>query len=112
MKKFNQRKPTQKELDAMDNFDRPLRPQPKPPAGGMGMRLEDENIEGYVSEAERRMMQGNMPEMKKGGKVKMHKMPGGKMMKDSDMKKKMMNKGGMVRGQGAAIRGTKFKGIF
>ena len=25
--------------------------------------------------------------MKKGGKVKMHKMPGGKMMKDSDMKK-------------------------
>jgi len=112
MKKFNQRKPTQKELDAMDNFDRPLRPQPKPPAGGMGMRLEDENIEGYVSEAERRMMQGNMPEMKKGGKVKMHKMPGGKMMKDSDMKKKMMNKGGMVRGQGIAIKGTKFKGIF
>ena len=26
--------------------------------------------------------------------------------------KKMMNKGGMVRGQGIAIRGTKFKGIF
>jgi uncharacterized protein (DUF2249 family) len=25
--------------------------------------------------------------MKKGGKVKMHKMPGGKMMKNSDMKK-------------------------
>jgi hypothetical protein len=63
--------------------------------------------------------------MKKGGKVKMHKMPGGKMMKNSDMKKKkkmgggMMSdesfqysKGGMVRGQGIAIRGTKFKGIF
>jgi hypothetical protein len=49
---------------------------------------------------------------KKGGKINTHKMPGGKMMKDSDMKKKMMNKGGMVRGQGIAIRGTKFKGIF
>jgi len=49
---------------------------------------------------------------KKGGKIKMHKMPGGKMMKDSDMKKKKMQDGGMVRGQGAAIRGTKFKGIF
>ena len=62
---------------------------------------------------------------KKGGKVKMHKMPGGKIMKNSDMKKKkkmgggMMSdesfqysKGGMVRGQGIAIKGTKFKGIF
>jgi hypothetical protein len=52
-------------------------------------------------------------------------MPGGKMMKNSDMKKKkkmgggMMSdesfqysKGGMVRGQGIAIKGTKFKGIF
>ena len=62
---------------------------------------------------------------KKGGKIKTHKMPGGKMMKNSDMKKKkkmgggMMSdesfqysKGGMVRGQGIAIKGTKFKGIF
>ena len=32
--------------------------------------------------------------MKKGGKVKMHKMPGGKIMKDSDMKKK--NLGGLI----------------
>jgi hypothetical protein len=179
----NQRKPTQKEIDAMDNYDKPLKPLPELPSGGMGgkkggvvkkkiikaqigkymnedkqkekyrKRLQEyqaqqevsrmprsrsdegyisdadreyamrmrpmENlsealspIEGYVSEAERRMMQDNMPEMKKGGKVKTHKMPGGKIMKDSDMKKKMMNKGGMVRGQGIAIRGTKFKGIF
>jgi len=49
---------------------------------------------------------------KKGGNINTHKMPGGKMMKNSDMKKKMMNKGGMVRGQGIAIKGTKFKGIF
>ncbi len=62
---------------------------------------------------------------KKGGNINTHKMPGGKMMKNSDMKKKkkmgggMMSdesfqysKGGMVRGQGIAIKGTKFKGIF
>ena len=190
----NQKKLTQKELDAMDNYDKPLKPQPELPSGGMGgkkggvvkkkiikaqigkymnedkqreeyrKRLQEyqeqkevsrmpklrsdevsrmprsrsdegyisdadreyamrmrpmENLtetlsptEGYVSEAERRMMQDNMPEMKKGGKVKTHKMPGGKIMKDSDMKKKMMNKGGMVRGQGIALRGTKFKGVF
>jgi hypothetical protein len=48
--------------------------------------------------------------MKKGG---MHKMPGGKMMKDSDMKKMNMGgmgdmgykKGGAVRGEGIAKRG-------
>jgi len=57
--------------------------------------------------------------MKKGGKVKMHKMPGGKMMKDSDMKKKkkmgggMMQdsmgykKGGTVRGGRSEIKGTR-----
>jgi len=44
---------------------------------------------------------------------------GGGMMNDNSsqyshggMNKKKMQNGGMVRGQGAAIRGTKFKGIF
>jgi hypothetical protein len=41
---------------------------------------------------------------------------GGGMMSDGVAKKgsgiEMKSKGGMVRGQGAAIRGTKFKGIF
>ena len=41
---------------------------------------------------------------------------GGGMMSDGISKKgsgiEMKSKGGMVRGQGAAIRGTKFKGIF
>ena len=136
--------------------------------------------EGYVSEAERRMMQDNMPEMKKGGAAKptkaqkkirtvmkefkagklhsgkkgpvvknpkqaiaialsesgqskkmmggmmsdgvsrkgmgVEKRIGGGMMSDGVSKKgsgvEMKSKGGMVRGQGAAIRGTKFKGIF
>jgi len=197
----NQKKLTQKELDAIDNYDKPLKPQPELPSGGMGgkkggvvkkkiikaqigkymnedkqreeyrKRLQEyqeqqevsrmprlrsdevsrmprsrsdegyisdadreyamrmrpmENLaetlsptEGYVSEAERRMMQDNMPEMKKGGKVKTHKMPGGKMMKDSDMKKNkkmgggMMQdsmgykKGGTVRGGRSEIKGTR-----
>jgi hypothetical protein len=33
-------------------------------------------------------------------------------LSEAGMSKNKMNKGGMVRGQGAAIRGTKFKGIF
>lgn len=58
-----------------------------------------------------------------GGKVPKgyHKMPNGKLMKDSAMKKKMgggmmqqpmgYDKGGMCRGMGAAIRGGKFEGV-
>ena len=42
------------------------------------------------------MKKGGMA-MKKGG---MHKMPGGKMMKDSDMPKKKMNMGGMAYKEG------------
>jgi hypothetical protein len=33
-------------------------------------------------------------------------------LSEAGMSKNKMNKGGMVRGQGIAIRGTKFKGIF
>ena len=44
------------------------------------------------------------------------KMMGGGMMSDGVSKKgsgiEMKSKGGMVRGQGIALRGTKFKGIF
>ena len=44
------------------------------------------------------------------------KMMGGGMMSDGVSKKgsgiEMKSKGGMVRGQGVAIRGTKFMGIF
>ena len=54
--KFNQRRPTQEEMDAMENYFKPLRPQPKPPADGMG--LEDE------------MLKPGKEYMKKGGMTK------------------------------------------
>jgi hypothetical protein len=47
-------------------------------------------------------------EMAKGGEVKNNRMK--KPVKKSNGG--MMNKGTKVRGQGAAIRGTKFKGVF
>ena len=58
---------------------------------------------------------------KKGGKVGMHRMPDGKMMKDSAHKKPMKKMGGgsvkysgggSCRGAGAATKGTKFSGVF
>ena len=101
-------------------------------------RQMPEEFEGYISEAERRMMQDNMPEMKKGGMTKSQKKVGSVMREFKSGKlhsgkkgpvvknpkqaiaialseagqSKKMNKGGMVRGSGVAIRGTKFKGIF
>jgi len=104
-------------------------------------RQMPEEFEGYISEAERRMMQDNMPEMKKGGAAKptkaqkkigrvmrefkagkLHSGKKGPVVKNPKQaiaialseagQSKKMNKGGMVRGSGAAIRGTKFKGIF
>jgi hypothetical protein len=47
-------------------------------------------------------VRNKMGYMKKGGMAKkgMHKMPDGKMMKDSDMPKKKMNMGGMAYKEG------------
>ena len=45
-------------------------------------------------------VRNKMGYMKKGGMAKMHKMPDGKMMKDSDMAKKKMNMGGMAYKEG------------
>ena len=67
---------------------------------------EVRNKMGYMKKGG--MAEKEMP-MKKGGKVKkmmsggMHKMPDGKMMKDSAMKK--MNMGGMAKGGGIESKG-------
>ena len=132
--KFNQRRPTQEETDAMENYFKPLRPQPKLPADGMG--LEDE------------MLKPGKEYMKKGGMTKSQKKVGtvmrefkagklhsGKSKKivtnpkqaiaialseagKSKMKKRgggmaergmgaAFSQGGVVRGTGAAIKGIR-----
>ena len=48
-------------------------------------------------------VRNKMGYMKKGGMAKMHKMPDGKMMKDSDMPKKKMKMGGMAYKEGGKL---------
>jgi len=93
--------------------------------GGMG--LQDEKLQ---PGKEYMMKKGGMTKgQKKVGKV-MSEFKSGKLksssgrkvtnpkqaiaigLSEAGMSKKKMQDGGMVRGQGAAIRGTKFKGIF
>jgi len=64
-------------------------------------------MQGAMPPARGPMPQGMMPPaMKKGGSVGMHKMPGGKMMKDSDMGDKM---GRAVKRKTADVKGRAMK---
>jgi hypothetical protein len=69
------------------------------PAGGMPMQ-------GAMPPARGPMPQGMPPAMKKGGMAGMHKMPDGKMMKDSDMGDKM---GRAVKRKTADVKGRAMK---
>lgn len=84
----------------MKNGGSPKKMQMGGPAGGMPMQ-------GGMPPARGPMPQGMMPPaMKKGGAVGMHKMPGGKMMKDSDMGDKM---GRAVKRKTADVKGRAMK---
>ena len=66
--------------------------------------------------SKKKMMGGMMSDGVSEKGMGIEKKMGGGMMSDGISKKgsgiEMKSKGGMVRGQGIAIRGTKFKGIF
>ena len=62
-------------------------------------------MQGAMPPARGPMPQGMPPAMKKGGMAGMHKMPGGKMMKDSDMAKM----GRAVKRKTADVRGRAMK---
>ena len=129
---MKQRKPTKEESDAMDNYGKPLKPLPELPSDAM-----DKKKKGGMTKAQKKVgsvmkefKAGKLHSGKKGPVVKnpkqaiaialseagkSKKMMGG-MMSDGISNKgsgiEMKSKGGMVRGQGIALRGTRFKGIF
>jgi hypothetical protein len=177
---MKQKKLTQKEIDAIDNYGTPLKPQPELPSDAMDKKkkggmskykaqpmpytedvmeeprmkpmpyiedameefkmkpmpyYEDDDMglegaaQGAIGEAVGRKKGGMTKGQKKVGKV-MSEFKSGKLksssgkkvtnpkqaiaigLSEAGMSKKKMQNGGMVRGQGAAIKGTKFKGIF
>jgi hypothetical protein len=77
------------------------------PAGGMPMQGAMPPARGPMPQGmPQGAPQGMPPAMKKGGSVGMHKMPGGKMMKDSDMGDKM---GRAVKRKTADVKGRAMK---
>ena len=123
---MKQRKPTKEESDAMDNYGKPLKPLPELPSDAMdkkkkgGMTKGQKKVGKVMSEFKAGKLKSSSGKkvtnpkqaiaigLSEAGMSKNKKMGGG-MMSDESFQ---YSKGGMVRGQGIAIKGTKFKGIF
>ena len=94
--KLNQRKPTQEELDAMDNYGKPFKPQPSLPSDAMEKKKKGGQTK--VAKVMKEFGKGKLHSGKKGPVVKSRKQAIAIALSEAGMSKPQMKQdGGMVR---------------